>query len=275
MRPGTSTVSLLVLVALLSTGCQNSRVAGGGNQSLGAQPQAEQAYLVQNQELQRRADQLDTNNRDLHAHLAQADRQTQLLRDEVQLLRDRVGETADLLAKAQLAREEAESSFRMLQASTSRRGSATITANSSLRTELPVISVPGVEVRRDGDVVRMEIPVDKIFVPESATLHQAAIAVLGPVADAVQTEFPRQVVGIEGHGDNQLVGNAQWRNAHHLTTAQAVAVFEHLVTHERISPRRLFVLGHGGNHPLVSNATSDGQSKNRRVELVVYPERIE
>jgi outer membrane protein OmpA-like peptidoglycan-associated protein len=36
---------------------------------------------------------------------------------------------------------------------------------------------------------------------------------------------------------------------------------------------QLFIVAHGANHPLVSNATAAGRSRNRRMELVVYPER--
>ena len=37
--------------------------------------------------------------------------------------------------------------------------------------------------------------------------------------------------------------------------------------------KQLFLVAHGTNHPLVSNATAAGRSRNRRVELVVYPDR--
>jgi outer membrane protein OmpA-like peptidoglycan-associated protein len=36
---------------------------------------------------------------------------------------------------------------------------------------------------------------------------------------------------------------------------------------------QLFVVGHGSNHPIVSNGSPEGKQRNRRVELVVYPER--
>jgi outer membrane protein OmpA-like peptidoglycan-associated protein len=36
----------------------------------------------------------------------------------------------------------------------------------------------------------------------------------------------------------------------------------------------MFVLGHGENFPLSSNATTAGQARNRRVEVVVYPETV-
>jgi outer membrane protein OmpA-like peptidoglycan-associated protein len=33
-------------------------------------------------------------------------------------------------------------------------------------------------------------------------------------------------------------------------------------------------VAHGANHPVVSNATAAGRTRNRRMELVIYPERI-
>ena len=36
----------------------------------------------------------------------------------------------------------------------------------------------------------------------------------------------------------------------------------------------LLVVGHGGSHPVVSNATEAGRARNRRIEIVVYPESM-
>ena len=41
-----------------------------------------------------------------------------------------------------------------------------------------------------------------------------------------------------------------------------------------MSPDQLFVVGHGPNHPVVSNASDAGQARNRRIELVIYPETM-
>ena len=37
---------------------------------------------------------------------------------------------------------------------------------------------------------------------------------------------------------------------------------------------QMFVIGHGANHPIASNASDQGKARNRRVEFVVYPERM-
>jgi len=56
--------------------------------------------------------------------------------------------------------------------------------------------------------------------------------------------------------------------------AQAMAVYDMLTRGGGMPPRQLFVVGHGGSHPLVSNATDAGRARNRRVELVIYPETM-
>ena len=62
-----------------------------------------------------------------------------------------------------------------------------------------------------------------------------------------------------------------------LTSAQAQSVFQQLVRSvSRLPPaRQLSVLAMGENHPLASNATPAGKAKNRRIEIVVYPDTID
>jgi chemotaxis protein MotB len=85
--------------------------------------------------------------------------------------------------------------------------------------------------------------------------------------------YPDQLIGVEGHTDSRPVQSGTWRNNQHLSIAQALAVYETLLAQTPLQADQLFVVGHGGNHPVVSNATTEGQERNRRVELVVYPER--
>ena len=56
--------------------------------------------------------------------------------------------------------------------------------------------------------------------------------------------------------------------------AQALAVYNVLIKQATIAAQQLFVIGHGANHPVVSNATDAGMARNRRIEFVVYPERM-
>ena len=266
---------LLIYAAISVAGCQYNPLQARREVTLAKNNATqEQELAARDIEFKRRAEQLDVNNRDLHTRLAQSQRKLQLLSDEVNLLRNRLGETTDLLAQAQSEHQHSEKRLEALQASTKRRGGAIITANNSLRKELPIVSVPGVEVRQDDDVIRIELASDQMFLSRSASLHQGAFSLLDPVVDAIQKRYPRQRIGVEGHSDNDPVVSSQWRSHHQLTVSQASAVFEQLVTRYRLNPRHIFVLGHGANHPRVSNATPAGKAKNRRVDIVIYPETV-
>ena len=93
------------------------------------------------------------------------------------------------------------------------------------------------------------------------------------MAAEIARTYPDQIIGVEGHTDNDPIAGPQWRNNHELSIARAMSVYDVLVNRTRLQGNQLFVVGHGSNHPIVSNATLEGKRRNRRVELVVYPDR--
>jgi flagellar motor protein MotB len=159
----------------------------------------------------------------------------------------------------------------VLAASVQKRRIATISANSSLARNLPTINIPGVEVRQDGDVVRVELPADRLFNPGTAQIRQDAVPTLDSVASELERAYPSQIIGVEGHTDSDPP-QGRWASNHQISIAWAGAVFDYLTTRDHIRPQQLFLVGHGANHPVVSNASLQGKARNRRVELVVYPD---
>lgn len=218
---------------------------------------------------------LNANNVDLHTQLAQSQQETRLMEDRLQLLNKRLGDTANQLEVALRGQEVSKKKIEVLEASTRRKGSATIKANSSTAKTLTTISIPGVLVRQDGDVVRLELPSDQVFMPQSATPNPAATELLNRVAQAIAEKYPRQIIGVEGHTDSDPVSNSAWRSNHQLSAAQALAIMDLLAQNRALSARQLSQAGHGPNYPVASNATPQGKARNRRVEIVVYPETVD
>jgi flagellar motor protein MotB len=174
------------------------------------------------------------------------------------------------------AREEKVSSDNKVQALTAsmrRRGGVSITPNNSLLQTLPVINLPGVSVSRDGDVIRVALPGNELFESGSARLRPAASGLICTAANEILATYPDQVLGVEGHTDSDPVTGRGWRSNHELSVARAMAVYDVLQSRTRYKSDQLFVVGHGANHPVVSNATPEGKDRNRRVELVVYPQK--
>ena len=268
MRRFAHSALLLALAVPFFVGCQKNPFLA--QQPAWAPPaqQPSNPLASQLQDLNRRSTQLDANNRDLHAELAQS-------QQHVALLRKQLTETATQLKETQVARQEAEKRNQAFQASMKPRGGATITANNSIANSLKTVQVPGLEVRSESDVIRIEIPADKLFQAGSPQLQSSAYQVLDQVADAIARNYPRQRIVIEGHADSapSLPGYAMGN--HQLTSAQAQAVFDLFTTRNRLPPNQLAIMSHGANHPRYSNGDPAGRAKNRRIELVVYPETID
>jgi chemotaxis protein MotB len=271
MRVAAAHLLLLATVAAPAALCgcaQNAYTLHAQVQSL---QQQQTALATRNQELGARAQSLDVDNEELKTLLAQERQQASVRTDEVAALRDQLAGLTSQLAEERQLRQGVESKAQIASSRTA--ASARITANNSLRPELPIIDITGVEVRGDGDLVRIELPADDLFQNGTPFMKPGAEAIVDRVAAEVSRSYPRQIIGVEGHTDNQPVRGLQGADNHQLSASRAVAVYNHLVHRGRVPPAQLFVAGHGGNHPVVSNATPAGQRRNRRVELVIYPER--
>lgn len=269
------TACVLAMAAACAAGCQQGAFqppAAQTNASNVFQQQA-QTLTSQVQDLNRRVSQLDLNNADLHRQLAQAEQQRQSSQEQVALLQKQLGDVASRAKEAQLAKTEADKQITALQASTRMRGGATITANSSVKQSLAAIAIPGIEIRQDGEVVRIELPGDKLFTPGGGQLTADGYRILDEVSAAIGRNYSRQRIVIEGHTDDSLAANGT--AAHALSSMQAGAVFQQLVQRGRLPARQLSVLALGENHPLASNGTPAGKAKNRRIEIVIYPDTID
>ncbi|MBI1247436.1 OmpA family protein [bacterium] len=255
----------LVLLAVAALGC-NQNAAWRQQQVL-----AQQQTQAQIAEFERRASGLDASNQDLHSQLAQAQQQSKILQDELGLLRRQLTDTTSQLAQSQALAKEKEQKVQTLMASTQYRGGAVIRPNNSLTADLSKIQIAGVNARQDGDVIRIEVPADMLFQSGTNTLVPGADNVLSQVVGTLQRDFPQNKIGVEGHTDNQPV-RPPYTSSHQLSASMAQSIFDQLTTRYGMNPTRLVVVGHGANHPIVSNATPAGQQRNRRIDLVIYPE---
>jgi len=266
---------LLALAGLTLGGCNRNPFLTPQQQMAAQQQQISYQSQSQMHELQRRVGELDVSNRDLHTRLAQSEQQQKLYLDQTQLLQQQLRDTANQLKETQLARQDAEKSVQMLQASSRKQGGAMITANNSVRQALATIDIPGVDVRQDQDVIRIEMPADELFQPGTVQLVATAYAYLDKVAEAITRNYPRQRIAIEGHTDSAPTFNGAATTNHQLSSLQALAVFDILTRRNHLPARQLFVMGLGANHPRASNATDAGRAKNRRIEIVIYPQTLD
>lgn len=267
----------LLAPALILTICgcnQNPYLAqpGGTAWQAPGTPVATSPTSAQIAELNRRVQLLDDNNRQLHTQLAQSEQQSQVYRDELNLVREQLAATTQQFQETKLAARDAENQVRGMRASTQLRGSATITPNTNLGQLAGRLNLRGVPVRQTGDVIRITIPADQLFQPGTAQLLPQASLTLDPIAAQLRSVFPRQRIGIEGYTDNSPIYGGRMSTSHQLASAQAASVLDMLTRRAGMPGNQLFTVAQGANNPVQSNATAEGRAANRRVELVIYPE---
>jgi flagellar motor protein MotB len=262
---------LWVSIVLIAGGCADNAMVLKGRLSQVEQQQT--AMSRQNQQLQDRVNALSRDNEQKDVLLAQSQQQTKVSEDQLAALREQLRGTSSQLAQARVDKENTDKRVQTLTASMQRQGGVTISSNNSFLQTLPAANVRGVISRNDGDVIRVEMPSDTLFEPGTDRLRAGAINLITEVAADIARLYPDQIIGVEGHTDNDPSGNGQFRSSHQLSVARATAVYDVLTNRTRLQGNQLFVMGRGPINPIVSNASPEGRQRNRRVELVVYPER--
>jgi flagellar motor protein MotB len=261
--------SALLLAAL--AGCADNPLVLKGKVT---QAEQQQANLTrQNQLYQDRIAKLDRDNQELETTLAQTRQERRVMEDQLAAIREQLRGTTSQLTQVQGERQDLDKKTQAMAASMRRQTGVSIAPNNSFLQTLPVIHSPDVHVRRDGDVIRIELPAGQLFDPGGARLRPGAANLIADAATEIRRTYPDQLLGIEGHTDSDPITPGSYRNNHELSAARALAVYDSLVTSGFYRPEQVFVVGHGSNHPVLSNATAEGKQRNRRIELVVYPER--
>ncbi len=97
---------------------------------------------------------------------------------------------------------------------------------------------------------------------------------LQKVAEVLNQNVPNSNVAIEGHTDNQPIKYSGWKTNWELSSARALAVLHYLVDECNVKPTRLSANGYGEYRPVAANDTKENMQKNRRVEIVILPSKI-
>jgi len=102
-----------------------------------------------------------------------------------------------------------------------------------------------------------------LFDTGKSTIRPESTAVLATIGQVLKDD-PRLELEVQGHTDN--VGKTDANLT--LSRERAASVKAYLVEKHDVSADRLITSGFGDTKPIADNATEDGRSRNRRVELV-------
>ena len=123
-----------------------------------------------------------------------------------------------------------------------------------------------VRIRRGSNFLEVEIQSDLLFASGVATPSTTALGTIRQLASVLR-DAPN-AMRVEGYTDNHPIRTAQFRSNWDLSAARATNVVYELID-SGIAPARLASMGYGEYQPIADNATAEGRSANRRVELVI------
>jgi len=228
---------------------------------------------------------------------AEAQRQTELLNQQVAELRAQLGNLQALLDDA-VARDAAKSVELQSLGSELNTALARVAAEERRRAELEAAERRRLEeeskdlaqyrseffgrlrnllgnqegVRIEGD--RFVFSSEVLFAPGSAVLSQdgqgeiAKVAgILRSVVDYIPAEID-WVIRVDGHTDNlPLSGFGEFADNWELSQARALSVVKYMVNFLGIAPDRLAANGFGQYQPVAEGDTEAARAQNRRIEL--------
>jgi chemotaxis protein MotB len=110
-----------------------------------------------------------------------------------------------------------------------------------------------------------------LFNTGSIVIDDKGKQALQELAKVLNTQ-PEINIAVEGHTDNQKVGNlGQIKDNWDLSVLRATSVVRYLTQSQAINPERLTSTGKGQYQPLDLGNSTEARSKNRRIEIVLSP----
>jgi outer membrane protein OmpA-like peptidoglycan-associated protein len=118
-----------------------------------------------------------------------------------------------------------------------------------------------------GDHLVVRMPQDILFATDSDRVRAPLREDLSAVADNLLS-YPDSTIQVIGHTDD--TGSAQYNLG--LSQRRAGAVAGVLIG-DGVPPRRIQTIGAGEANPIASNDTTSGRARNRRVDIIIRPNR--
>lgn len=106
-----------------------------------------------------------------------------------------------------------------------------------------------------------------------ASIRPEGYKVLDQLIEYLRTSGDARMIRVEGHADNVEIGptlKSRYPSNWELSKARASGVLRYLVEKGGLDSARLASVGYGDGRPAATNATEEGRTSNRRVEILLY-----
>jgi len=113
-----------------------------------------------------------------------------------------------------------------------------------------------------------------LFDPDETQFTPAGEETLGKIASVLSGPLQKNRVELEGHTDSQPIEGSDGVTNWEYSIGRAAAVLHYFTDTQTLEPSRFGVTGYAEYRPRASNDNEQGRDRNRRVEIVITPQKV-
>jgi chemotaxis protein MotB len=226
------------------------------------------AEQVKSASLEEQVKSLKIDTLNLNAKIADLQSQLEGLNTNYASLRNN---TSSEITKLSSDLEKREARLKEVEAILKKRDEATNALKEKLQKALLGFQQNGLTVEIRNGKVYVSLTDKLLFSTGSIVIDDKGKQALLELAKVLNTQ-PEINIAVEGHTDNQKVGNlGQIKDNWDLSVLRSTSVVRYLTELQNISPERLTATGKGEYQPIALGNTPQDRSRNRRIEIVLSP----
>ena len=129
----------------------------------------------------------------------------------------------------------------------------------------------GLSILQRNGKVYISLEEDLLFASGKYEINQSGKQAINRLSDVLSFQKDLEIL-VEGHTDSiPLSGRGIVKDNWDLSVMRATSVVKQLTLNSNIDPSQLIAAGRSEFIPIMSNSSSEGRSKNRRIEMIISP----
>lgn len=113
-----------------------------------------------------------------------------------------------------------------------------------------------------------------LFASGSAEVRSGDLEIAKEISELLVMSPPRNII-ISGHTDNVPISNPRFESNWELSVMRAINFMKIVLKNEELDPSWFSAKGFGEFKPVASNETEEGRERNRRVEVLILPNKTD
>ena len=129
----------------------------------------------------------------------------------------------------------------------------------------------GLTIEQRNGKVYISLEEDLLFASGKYEINQSGKQALDKLSDVLSYQKDLEIL-VEGHTDSiPLSGRGLIKDNWDLSVMRATSVVKRLTSNSNLDPTQLIAAGRSEFVPIMSNSSSEGRNKNRRIEMILSP----